>query len=65
MIEPTESESKEELDRFVKAMINIRAEIDMIPTILKNAPHPIKLVKGEWNYEYSMKEAFFSITVFR
>ena len=38
MIEPTESESKEELDRFISAMINIRAEIDMLPTILKNAP---------------------------
>ena len=61
MIEPTESESKEELDRFIKAMINIRAEIDMLPTILKNAPHPIKLVRGNWNYGYSMREAFYPL----
>ena len=61
MIEPTESESKEELDRFIKAMINIRAEIDMLPAILKNAPHPMKLVKKEWNYDYSMKEAFYPL----
>jgi glycine dehydrogenase len=62
MIEPTESESREELDRFIDAMINIRAEIDMLPTILKNAPHPIKLVKNEWNYGYSMKEAFYPLS---
>ena len=61
MIEPTESESKEELDRFIEALISIRKEIDSLPTILKNAPHPIKLVRGSWNYGYTMKEAFYPV----
>ena len=61
MIEPTESESRQELDRFIDAMINIKSEIKSNPSILKNAPHPIKLVKSNWQYNYSMKEAFYPL----
>lgn len=68
MIEPTESESKEELDRFVDAMITIRQEIAEIENgsvgqdsnVLKNAPHTLKrLVANEWNYPYSREKAAF------
>ena len=68
MIEPTESESKEELDRFCSAMISIKAEIDKIisgdfdPTDnpLKNAPHTIKNVMSDsWDHKYSRETAAF------
>ena len=61
MIEPTESESKEEIDRFIEAMISIRREIEENPALLKNAPHPIKLIQKEWTFPYSMEEAFFPV----
>jgi glycine dehydrogenase len=61
MIEPTETESKEEMDRFIRAMRAIREEIDNQPELLKNAPHPISLVEKEWDFPYSMKEAFFPL----
>lgn len=65
MIEPTESESKMELDRFCKAMIEIRKEITEIEdgiadkenNVLKNAPHTIADVIGEWNHPYSREKA--------
>ena len=62
MIEPTESESKQELDRFCDALITIRAEIAQIErgempqddNPLKNAPHSIKAVgSDEWTHPYS------------
>ena len=68
MIEPTESESKEELDRFCEAMIVIRSEINAIETgevdakknLLKNAPHTTDMIcKNEWPYSYSREEAVF------
>lgn len=68
MIEPTESESKEELDRFCEAMIVIRSEIKAIETgkadaeknLLKNAPHTTDMIcKNEWPYNYSREEAVF------
>tara|TARA_B100000029_G_scaffold510954_1_gene603725 strand:- start:1271 stop:2614 length:1344 start_codon:yes stop_codon:yes gene_type:complete len=68
MIEPTESESKSEIDRFCDAMIIIRKEITEIESgvadkknnLLKNAPHSIKLVaEDEWPYPYSQTQAFF------
>lgn len=68
MIEPTESESKEELDRFVEAMISIRAEIEEIEkgqadqanNVLKNAPHTLHEIAGEaWNYPYPREKAAF------
>jgi glycine dehydrogenase len=66
MVEPTESESKAELDRFCEAMILIRKEImeieagrmDMHDNVLKNAPHPAAaLVSGAWNHSYSREQA--------
>lgn len=68
MIEPTESESKEELDRFCEAMIAIRGEIREIEegaagktnNILKNAPHTAAIVAGDsWNRPYSREQAAF------
>lgn len=62
MIEPTESESKAELDRFVEAMIGIREEIaeiesgkaDRANNVLKHAPHPAHVVMAdEWDRPYS------------
>ncbi len=69
MIEPTESENKSELDRFINAMIAIRNEITAIKTgqidpqnnMLKNAPHTLDdLALDTWPYPYSRKEAFIS-----
>ncbi|MEC4818078.1 MAG: glycine dehydrogenase (aminomethyl-transferring), partial [Scytonema sp. PMC 1069.18] len=66
MVEPTESESKEELDRFCDAMIAIRQEIAEIESgkvdnqdnVLKNAPHTAEsLIIGEWNHPYSREKA--------
>nr|WP_254174531.1 aminomethyl-transferring glycine dehydrogenase [Planktothrix pseudagardhii] len=66
MVEPTESESKAELDRFCDAMIAIRAEISEIESgvmdttnnVLKNAPHTAaSLICGEWNHPYSREQA--------
>jgi glycine dehydrogenase len=66
MIEPTESESLAELDRFCDAMIAIRGEIAAIErgeadphdNALKNAPHPAKVVLAdEWNHAYSRESA--------
>ncbi|MCX7984794.1 MAG: aminomethyl-transferring glycine dehydrogenase [Bacteroidetes bacterium] len=74
MIEPTESEPKEELDRFVEAMITIREEIKAIeegkyPRIdnpLKNAPHTAAHVLSEqWNHSYSRTVAAFPLPYLR
>ncbi len=70
MIEPTESESKDELDRFVEAMLSIRREIADIATgkadaennPLKNAPHTLKqLTADEWTLPYNRQEAAFPL----
>jgi glycine dehydrogenase len=70
MIEPTESESKEELDRFCSAMINIRKEIDEISTgiadkednVLKNAPHTAKsVITDDWKHNYSREKAVYPL----
>ncbi|TMH43080.1 MAG: aminomethyl-transferring glycine dehydrogenase [Betaproteobacteria bacterium] len=65
MVEPTESESKEELDRFCHAMIAIHAELEKIRTgawnradnPLKNAPHTALELAGEWKHPYTREEA--------
>ncbi len=66
MVEPTESESKEELDRFCDAMIRIREEIEEIElgkvdlqnNVLKNAPYTAEaLITTEWNHPYSREQA--------
>ena len=67
MIEPTESESKEELDRFCHAMLAIRDEIAAIErgeiaaadSPLKNAPHSAEVIADEWDRKYSRAEAVF------
>ena len=68
MIEPTESESKAELDRFCDALISIREEIRAIESgqqpkdnnILTNSPHTIEtLVKTTWDKAYSREQAAF------
>ena len=67
MIEPTESESLEELDRFCDAMCSIREEIDSITdehqdNVLKNAPHTMEMIsKDEWPYSYSRQKAAFPL----
>ena len=70
MIEPTESESKEEIDRFCNAMISIYNEIKKIENgifdkddnPLKNAPHTIdEISSDEWNHKYTRQEASFPI----
>jgi len=70
MIEPTESESKEELDRFCSAMISIRKEIDEIisgkadkeDNVLKNAPHTAKSVlTSNWKHSYSREKAVYPL----
>lgn len=65
MIEPTESESKHELDRFIEAMLSIRAEIAKVETgewpaeanPLKGAPHTLADVTGLWDRPYQIAEA--------
>ena len=59
MVEPTESESLDELQRFVDAMDKIRREIYTIPNIVKNAPHTQSEVCGEWIHAYTREEAVF------
>ncbi|MGV3630547.1 MAG: aminomethyl-transferring glycine dehydrogenase [Bacteroidota bacterium] len=70
MIEPTESEDKAELDRFVEAMIQIRREIahiesgqaDKVNNLLKNAPHTADcIINRDWNYPYTPKEAVYPV----
>ncbi len=69
MIEPTESESKAELDRFCATMIAIREEIraieegraDRKDNALKNAPHTAGAIAGEWDRPYSREQAAFPL----
>ena len=70
MVEPTESESKAELDRFCEAMISIRKEIqeiidgkyDKTDNVIKNAPHTCKLVVADdWKKPYSRQKAAYPL----
>jgi len=69
MVEPTESESKQELDRFCDAMIRIREEIravergelDKDDNPLKNAPHTAAELVGEWSHRYSREQAVYPL----
>lgn len=67
MIEPTESENLEELDRFCDAMISIRKEIEASTledkdNILKNAPHTLGMLTANvWNFPYSREKAAFPL----
>ncbi|MCB2250600.1 aminomethyl-transferring glycine dehydrogenase [Pseudomonas chlororaphis] len=65
MVEPTESESKAELDRFIEAMLSIRAEIAQVQegnwpaedNPLKRAPHTLADIAGVWERPYSIEQA--------
>lgn len=70
MIEPTESESKEELDRFIEALKSIKQEIDQVASgalpednnPLVNAPHPIQeITANEWSYPYEREQAAYPL----
>jgi glycine dehydrogenase len=70
MIEPTESESVRELDRFCEAMISIREEISEVEkgefaaedSVLKNAPHPAYLLVGDdWKFNYTRQKAVYPL----
>jgi len=69
MVEPTESEDKAELDRFVEAMVAIRGEIEKVATgeydrtdnPLRNAPHTLKMLSGEWDRPYSREVAVYPV----
>lgn len=73
MIEPTESETKAEIDRFCDAMLAIREEaraveegrMDRNDNPLKNAPHTVEDLVGEWNRPYSREQACFPPGAFR
>jgi glycine dehydrogenase len=70
MVEPTESEPKEELDRFCEALIAIRAEIQSVvdgtadpkDNVLKNAPHTMLVAAGDqWAHPYTRTQAAFPL----
>ncbi len=70
MVEPTESESKDELDRFCESLMSIYQEIkdiengqsDADNNVLKNAPHTLRLLTTEnWDYPYSREKAAFPL----
>ena len=70
MIEPTESESQAELDRFADAIITIKKEIEEVArgtadpkdNVLKNAPHtPMEAMKDDWNHPYTRTKAVYPL----
>jgi glycine dehydrogenase len=69
MVEPTESEDKAELDRFVEAMVTIREEIEKVATgeydrtdnPLRNAPHTLAMLAGEWDRPYPRTTAVYPV----
>ena len=71
MIEPTESESKAEIDKFCDAMISIRTEIESVSkeapnNLLKNAPHTLEMItSNEWDFPYTREEAAFPLDFVR
>ncbi len=73
MVEPTESETKAELDRFITAMLSIRDEIAAIQkgemdaenNPLKHAPHTVNALIGEWDRPYSREQGCFPPASFR
>ena len=73
MVEPTESEPKAELDRFITAMLAIKAEADAVANgeidpdnnPLKNAPHTVEDLVGDWDRPYSREQACYPPGAFR
>ena len=66
MVEPTESEPKEEMDRFIEALIQIKREAEAIngeaDNVVANAPHIAEELAGEWSHPYSRYEAAFPLS---
>lgn len=74
MVEPTESESKRELDRFIEAMKIIKSEIDEVAegnidiedSVVRNAPHTLDdIVVKKWNRKYSIEQAVYPVESLR
>src|SRR5690606_40963101 len=74
MVEPTESEGVAELDRFIDAMITIRAEIAQVESgaadaddnVLKNAPHTAEmLMANAWHHDYTREQAGYPLASLR
>jgi glycine dehydrogenase len=73
MVEPTESESLAEVDRFCDAMISIRREIEMVlsggvsaeDSVLHYAPHTVEDIAGDWNRTYSRASALYPLAHLR
>jgi len=74
MVEPTESESKAEIDRYCDALLSIREEIREIEqgnfgkedNVLKNAPHTLaSVVADDWKYQYSREKAAYPLAITR
>jgi len=74
MIEPTESEPKSELDRFIEAMVSIRKEIqevqdgnaDKTDNVMRNAPHTAaEVLRDDWKHSYSREKAVFPVAGLR
>ena len=65
MVEPTESEPKEEMDRFIEALVQIKREAEKIngeaDNVVANAPHIAEELAGEWSHPYSRHEAVFPL----
>lgn len=69
MVEPTESESLAEIDRFCEAMLSIRAEVEDViegrlpasDSPLRHAPHTVEDVVGDWNRSYGREQALFPL----
>ncbi len=73
MVEPTESEDLQEMDRFIHAMKQIRREIEEVASgkwpvddnPLSNAPHTAEFLLGEWNHPYTREEAAYPVETLR
>ena len=61
MVEPTESESKEEMDKFCDALVKILHEAQTCPQIVVNAPYTAAELAGEWGHDFSRAEAAFPL----
>ena len=65
MVEPTESEPKEEMDRFIEALVQIKREAEAIngeaDNVVANAPHIAEELAGEWSHPYSRQQAAFPL----
>jgi glycine dehydrogenase len=73
MVEPTESEDLAEIDRFIEAMIAIRAEIELVAAgeydrddnPLRNAPHTAAMIAAEWDHPYDRETAVYPVPELR